>query len=164
MVGEARLRFAYERLVRLAVTSISEVVGRSGRSICGPGDNWVETSALGALGSGRWRHPPRFGTLLCWGWRHTAKMPCRTAEVSLACRETGGVVFTLSPLRCALLEAWVYPTDFSTAAANEQSAAQMDQPSPRDSITTTRNAAPATSRGPIACADRWGSSNIQSVR
>jgi len=37
----------------------------------------------------------------------------------------------------------------------------MDQPSPRDSITTAINAAPATSRGPIPCvADRLRSSNL----
>jgi hypothetical protein len=36
----------------------------------------------------------------------------------------------------------------------------MDQPSPRDSITITMNAAPAPSFGPIPCVVRLGSSNI----
>jgi hypothetical protein len=48
----------------------------------------------------------------------------------------------------------VYSVDFNTAATNEASAAQMDQPSPRDSITITTNAAPAASRRPIPCGDR----------
>ncbi len=123
---------------------------------------------LGARSFSRWARlspSPAPGTLLCWVDATLHKVPCWQAEFRLACRM--GWRRGICPLPAAAVpfpETWVYPADFSTATANERSAAQMDQPSPRDSITITKNAAPAASCGPIPCAGRWGSSNIQSVR
>ena len=102
------------------------------------------------------------GTLLCWVDARLHKASCWKTEVSVACRGAGGAIFASAPEATPFQR--VHPADFSTAATNESSAAQMDQPSPRDSITITINAAPAPRRGPIPCADRWGASNIQSIQ
>src|SRR5207302_9224400 len=71
----------------------------------------------------------------------------------------------LSPLPPCPSEPWIYPTDFSTAVARETIAAQMDHPSASDRIRIMTNAVPAPNRRPKPCADadRWGSSNVQSV-
>lgn len=93
-------------------------------------------------------------------------MRCRPGkqEVSLAGRR--GWPRGIYPVSDAavLFRDWIYRADFSAAEANERIAAQMDQPSPRDSIAITINAAAVPNRGPIPCAHRWRSFNIQSAR
>jgi hypothetical protein len=160
----SRLRFAYERLIRLAVASASEAVGRPGRSIRALAANSART--LGAL-SFRWwarcRHPLSL-VLCCAGLTPDCirRRAGKQSQCSVSGGGAGGAIFASAPEATPFQR--VHPADFSTAATNESSAAQMDQPSPRDSITITINAAPAPRRGPIPCADRWGSSNIQSVQ
>jgi hypothetical protein len=70
----------------------------------------------------------------------------------------------MKPMPDDMAQVCAYPTDLSAAATNEQSAAQMDQPRPRDSITIAINPAPAPNRGPLSWMKRWGFSTIETVR